>query len=279
MTSFGQFSTNYNWTSEDQMFEDPQNYDLDPLPDYQRASSYCQVEDSFPHLMPFLDSYSPLNNSTPSYSPHNTDPSLPPLSSSYPLPSSLHHSQPLSPTSLSNSLSGIPLSNSNPNPNLYPDPTSYNAGGRFSLPDIITPARNSPPMSAIRTHTGTVYQSRSMVSTVAIVGSNNESEEEDSGEGSECSDDESMIVKRRSAIATLPNHDGGIAKKSPLSNQPKKRQRTSPAQLEVLEKIYQTEKLPNSDLRKELASNLKMTPRRVQVWFQNKRAKDKRNAK
>jgi len=57
---------------------------------------------------------------------------------------------------------------------------------------------------------------------------------------------------------------------------PKKRQRTTPEQLEVLEKVYEKEKLPGSDLRKDLAQKLKMTPRRVQVWFQNKRAKEKR---
>jgi hypothetical protein len=61
-----------------------------------------------------------------------------------------------------------------------------------------------------------------------------------------------------------------------VSQQPRKRQRTTPEQLEVLEKVYEHEKLPNSDLRKELAVKLKMTPRRVQVWFQNKRAKEKR---
>jgi hypothetical protein len=59
-------------------------------------------------------------------------------------------------------------------------------------------------------------------------------------------------------------------------SQPRKRQRTTPEQLEVLEKVYENEKLPNSDLRKELAVQLGMTPRRVQVWFQNKRAKEKR---
>jgi len=59
-------------------------------------------------------------------------------------------------------------------------------------------------------------------------------------------------------------------------NHPKKRQRTTPEQLEVLEKVYEKEKLPGSDLRKDLALKLKMTPRRVQVWFQNKRAKEKR---
>jgi len=78
-----------------------------------------------------------------------------------------------------------------------------------------------------------------------------------------------------------PEIYGGKRRGYDLSNlnevvQPRKRQRTTPEQLEVLEKVYETEKLPNSDLRKELAVKLKMTPRRVQVWFQNKRAKEKR---
>jgi len=68
--------------------------------------------------------------------------------------------------------------------------------------------------------------------------------------------------------------DDGENKKE--DSHPKKRQRTTPEQLEVLEKVYEQEKLPGSDLRKELAVKLKMTPRRVQVWFQNKRAKEKR---
>jgi len=61
-----------------------------------------------------------------------------------------------------------------------------------------------------------------------------------------------------------------------MTKKPKKRQRTNPEQLEILENVYKVEKLPGSELRKELAGKLKMTPRRVQVWFQNKRAKEKR---
>lgn len=56
----------------------------------------------------------------------------------------------------------------------------------------------------------------------------------------------------------------------------KKRHRTTPEQLRVLEETYEKEKMPNQELREKLAKKLGMTPRRVQIWFQNKRAKDKR---
>jgi len=60
------------------------------------------------------------------------------------------------------------------------------------------------------------------------------------------------------------------------TKKPRKRHRTTPEQLEVLERVYEQERLPGLALRKKLAEQLRMTPRRVQVWFQNKRAKDKR---
>eukprot|EP01129_Flabellula_baltica_P013398 TRINITY_DN61_c0_g1_i2.p1 TRINITY_DN61_c0_g1~~TRINITY_DN61_c0_g1_i2.p1 ORF type:complete len:180 (-),score=48.30 TRINITY_DN61_c0_g1_i2:105-644(-) len=59
----------------------------------------------------------------------------------------------------------------------------------------------------------------------------------------------------------------------------KKRHRTTPEQLRVLESTFLVEKTPDIHLRKKLASQLDMTPRRVQVWFQNKRAKVKREMK
>ncbi|KAI5181255.1 hypothetical protein NEOKW01_1474 [Nematocida sp. AWRm80] len=55
----------------------------------------------------------------------------------------------------------------------------------------------------------------------------------------------------------------------------KPRKRTSKEQLEVLEKTFETNIKPDAALRKSLASRLGMTPRSVQVWFQNKRAKVK----
>ncbi|KAI9293340.1 homeobox-domain-containing protein [Neoconidiobolus thromboides FSU 785] len=58
-------------------------------------------------------------------------------------------------------------------------------------------------------------------------------------------------------------------------NEVKQRKKISRGQLKLLEKTYQETSKPNLNLRKFLANKLNMTPRSVQIWFQNKRAKDK----
>jgi hypothetical protein len=55
----------------------------------------------------------------------------------------------------------------------------------------------------------------------------------------------------------------------------KQRRRTSRAQVIVLEDAYSRTTKPDGPLRVSLAERLDMTPRGVQVWFQNRRAKDK----
>jgi len=62
----------------------------------------------------------------------------------------------------------------------------------------------------------------------------------------------------------------------PDQHNKKKRQRTSPDQLAILETIFQTDKMPSQQTRVHLADQLGMSSRRVQIWFQNKRAKVKR---
>jgi len=62
----------------------------------------------------------------------------------------------------------------------------------------------------------------------------------------------------------LPEDDNDLLNK-------KKRQRTSPDQLAILEQIFQTDKMPNQQTRVHLADQLGMSSRRVQIWFQNKR--------
>ncbi|CAO3696226.1 unnamed protein product [Rhizopus stolonifer] len=55
----------------------------------------------------------------------------------------------------------------------------------------------------------------------------------------------------------------------------KHRRRTSRAQLKVLEKSFSENAKPNATVRRMLAQQLDMTPRGVQIWFQNRRAKAK----
>ncbi|KAJ1865381.1 hypothetical protein LPJ73_000026 [Coemansia sp. RSA 2703] len=50
-----------------------------------------------------------------------------------------------------------------------------------------------------------------------------------------------------------------------------KRKRASPQQLEVLNKVFSSTSFPPTDMRNSLARELGMTPRTVQIWFQNKR--------
>ncbi|KAK7692980.1 hypothetical protein QCA50_004621 [Cerrena zonata] len=62
-------------------------------------------------------------------------------------------------------------------------------------------------------------------------------------------------------------------------NEVKHRKRTTRSQLKVLEDVYSYDTKPNASLRKKLAEELGMTPRGVQVWFQNRRAKTKSQAR
>ncbi|BGP63139.1 hypothetical protein NBRC10512v2_004475 [Rhodotorula toruloides] len=56
----------------------------------------------------------------------------------------------------------------------------------------------------------------------------------------------------------------------------KHRRRTSAQQLKVLEHHFEINPKPDLALRKKLSEMLEMTPREVQVWFQNRRAKVKK---
>ncbi|KAI8069460.1 homeobox domain-containing protein, partial [Gongronella butleri] len=55
----------------------------------------------------------------------------------------------------------------------------------------------------------------------------------------------------------------------------KHRRRISPEQCHVLETEYGMDTKPNATKRHLLAEKLGMTPRAIQIWFQNKRAKQK----
>ncbi|KAJ1960578.1 hypothetical protein IWQ62_004177 [Dispira parvispora] len=62
----------------------------------------------------------------------------------------------------------------------------------------------------------------------------------------------------------------------PPYKQVKKRKRLTPDRLALLVSVFQQEQKPNADKRRQLSEQTGMTPREVQVWFQNRRAKYKR---
>ena len=51
----------------------------------------------------------------------------------------------------------------------------------------------------------------------------------------------------------------------------RRRRNASKDQLNILENVFQKTQFPSARLREELANKLNMSPRAVQIWFQNKR--------
>ncbi|KAJ1835208.1 hypothetical protein LPJ63_001333 [Coemansia sp. RSA 2711] len=64
----------------------------------------------------------------------------------------------------------------------------------------------------------------------------------------------------------------------PSDSQSRKRHRLRPEQTRKLLDVFARTNKPDSDLRKSLGRELGMTPRTVQIWFQNRRAKMKRES-
>ncbi|GAA5875256.1 hypothetical protein JCM16303_000557 [Sporobolomyces ruberrimus] len=59
---------------------------------------------------------------------------------------------------------------------------------------------------------------------------------------------------------------------------PKRRRRTTPAELAILEQEYHLNQRPDQPERAKIALRLGMTNRAIQVWYQNRRQKDKKDS-
>ncbi|KAI8902640.1 Homeodomain-like protein [Globomyces pollinis-pini] len=64
---------------------------------------------------------------------------------------------------------------------------------------------------------------------------------------------------------------------SSVESYKKRRQRTSQSQLSALKAMFEINPLPTAKQRVEMSKVTGMTPRAVQVWFQNRRQNLKRN--
>eukprot|EP01087_Luapelamoeba_hula_P003859 TRINITY_DN1373_c1_g1_i3.p1 TRINITY_DN1373_c1_g1~~TRINITY_DN1373_c1_g1_i3.p1 ORF type:complete len:815 (-),score=195.80 TRINITY_DN1373_c1_g1_i3:57-2501(-) len=107
-----------------------------------------------------------------------------------------------------------------------------------------------------------------------------EEEEEGEGEGSGMGSGRGYGY-HASVAAMIANHtpcirtDTGPRLAVPLEIDDK-RQRATPEQIELLEKVFGVTPLPTAQTKAELSQRTGMSQRRIQVWFQNKRARLKR---
>ncbi|XP_025937398.1 homeobox protein NOBOX [Apteryx rowi] len=91
--------------------------------------------------------------------------------------------------------------------------------------------------------------------------------------------------KVSSVLEAGNSHDGAKEKKELLENPEilpvRKKSRTfySAEQLEELEKMFQEDHYPDNEKRREIAAVVGVTPQRIMVWFQNRRAKWRKTEK
>ncbi|CAG8541894.1 14592_t:CDS:2, partial [Acaulospora colombiana] len=68
-----------------------------------------------------------------------------------------------------------------------------------------------------------------------------------------------------------PHFYHGYPSPNSVSHSPAKRKRANPNQLKVLNEVFQQTFFPSTEQRIQLGKQLGMSPRTVQIWFQNKR--------
>ncbi|KZT43638.1 homeobox-domain-containing protein [Sistotremastrum suecicum HHB10207 ss-3] len=90
----------------------------------------------------------------------------------------------------------------------------------------------------------------------------------------------SQHAMRSPGAESYPNVDYGMPQGQTMAPEPtlkKKRKRADAYQLRILNDVYARTAFPSTDERNALARQLDMTPRSVQIWFQNKRQANRQN--
>ncbi|KAJ1771538.1 hypothetical protein LPJ74_002226 [Coemansia sp. RSA 1843] len=90
----------------------------------------------------------------------------------------------------------------------------------------------------------------------------------------------STVVTSDSGVAGTSRAQSSTSASAQTGEVTRRRTRTTltPYQLRVLFRVWERTQYPSSDLRFRLATSLMMTPRNVQIWFQNQRQKTKERA-
>ncbi|CAF0709705.1 unnamed protein product [Brachionus calyciflorus] len=76
-----------------------------------------------------------------------------------------------------------------------------------------------------------------------------------------------------SSINTSPNTSENKDKFFPLIENKRIRNMFTASQIEILEKVFEQTHYPDSSIREQLSSRFNLSSMRIQVWFQNRRAK------
>jgi len=81
-----------------------------------------------------------------------------------------------------------------------------------------------------------------------------------------------------SASSGFPRYSPAFSTPRSTSSHIKKRRRLLPEETSCLVAAFERSQKPGQEVRDQLAARLRMSPRAIQIWFQNRRAKVKRDA-
>ncbi|GAA6060617.1 hypothetical protein JCM10212_004596 [Sporobolomyces blumeae] len=162
-------------------------------------------------------------------------------------------------------------------PSPYPSASLVGPGSQQMPPYQPHPPQGSSAASLLQQHQANQHAFRSNSAQHAFVFQNQSGPFPPHGRSATESD--SREGSAPSSRNSDPGTQGGEQDPSSAFYDPfriKHRRRTSPPQLKILEHHFDINPKPDVNTRKVLSEQLGMTPREVQVWFQNRRAKVKK---